>query len=371
MNSNSFNIKIDDSFYEPEVRDGFSIMGLVKRSWAAQLDVLSVIDNICKKHGIIWYADSGTLLGAVRHKGFVPWDDDIDISMRRTEYNRFIRILQYELPEGYHYMHSYSNDNTYKTFLRVINTKSVDFRQEFLENNHGCPYSCGIDVFPLDNVPSNEEDWKFYKNIVSMLFNMELMIDIVDSNTKEEYIVEVENTLGVKVDRSGDVRRQLLILTDAISSSYMEEDTGYVASIWQHIYAGRKRPYRVEWYDEVVELPFEGGFMPCPIGFHEVLCAMFGDNYMEPVKGTAIHEYPYFKEEKRIAHSVNDQDEGYETREQRVADALDLDINEVFEYTTINKEKSYSTYYYFCQSEMKKIRIPNDIKDKISIIIND
>lgn len=73
----------------------------MKRAWAAELEVLSEIDKICKKHNIQYFADWGTLLAAVRHEGFIPWDDDLDITMKREDYHRFMEIAQTELPEGF------------------------------------------------------------------------------------------------------------------------------------------------------------------------------------------------------------------------------------------------------------------------------
>jgi lipopolysaccharide cholinephosphotransferase len=66
------NLKFDESFYKGEEIDGFWVTGLMKRAWASQLEVLYIIDRICKKHKLDWYADWGTLLGTIRHKGFIP-----------------------------------------------------------------------------------------------------------------------------------------------------------------------------------------------------------------------------------------------------------------------------------------------------------
>ena len=90
-----------NSFFEDEIRDGFFVPSEMKRAWAAELEVLSEIDKICKKHNIKYFADWGTLLAAVRHEGFIPWDDDLDITMKREDYCRFMEIAQTELPEGF------------------------------------------------------------------------------------------------------------------------------------------------------------------------------------------------------------------------------------------------------------------------------
>ena len=82
-----------ESYFKGEEKEGFYVEEMMKRAWAAQIEVLELIDRICKEYEIPYFADWGTLLGTIRHKGFIPWDDDIDIVMKRDDYNRFLRIF--------------------------------------------------------------------------------------------------------------------------------------------------------------------------------------------------------------------------------------------------------------------------------------
>ena len=82
-------LQFPDSYFEDEVRDGFYVPSMIKRAWATAMDVLCEVDRICCKYNIKYYAEWGTLLGAVRHAGFIPWDDDLDIGMMRTDYRKF------------------------------------------------------------------------------------------------------------------------------------------------------------------------------------------------------------------------------------------------------------------------------------------
>lgn len=94
-------IEFDDKFFLGEEREGFYVEEKMKRAWAAQMEVLTELDRICKKEGIRYFAESGTLLGAVRHKGFIPWDDDIDIAMTRDAYHKLFQAAPRELPKGW------------------------------------------------------------------------------------------------------------------------------------------------------------------------------------------------------------------------------------------------------------------------------
>ena len=79
-----------ENYFDTETRSRFTIGRLMKSNWAAQLEVLEVLKEICAKHNILFFAGFGTLIGAVRHKGFIPWDDDIDVTMKRSDYMRFL-----------------------------------------------------------------------------------------------------------------------------------------------------------------------------------------------------------------------------------------------------------------------------------------
>ena len=109
-----------NTYFEDEVRDGFFVPSEIKRAWAAELEVLSEIDKICKKHKIQYFADWGTLLATVRHEGFIPWDDDLDIVMKREDYRRFMEIAQTELPEGFSAYNFRNHDNLWLFLGRVV-----------------------------------------------------------------------------------------------------------------------------------------------------------------------------------------------------------------------------------------------------------
>ena len=126
-------MKFLDSYFEDEVREGFFVPSLMKRAWAAQMEVLSIVQKICDKHGIPLFAEWGTLLGAVRHKGRIPWDDDIDVCMLRADYDRFCQVVDEELPEECWFLDYHRIDGFDVTLGRIINSRVHVVEGENLE----------------------------------------------------------------------------------------------------------------------------------------------------------------------------------------------------------------------------------------------
>ena len=144
-------------FFRDEVRNGFYIPTAIKQGWAASLVVLEEIDRICKKHDIDYFADWGTFLGAVRHGGFVPWDDDLDICMKRDDYDKFRAVADMELPKEF-VIHDYERKEEHQLFLaRVVSNNQICFDEEHLKRYHNFPYMASVDIFILDYLYNDEE----------------------------------------------------------------------------------------------------------------------------------------------------------------------------------------------------------------------
>ncbi|MBQ9990097.1 MAG: LicD family protein [Lachnospiraceae bacterium] len=288
----------DPSYFKEEERDGFVIKPMMKRAWAAQLEVLQVIDEICKRHNIVYFATFGTLLGAVRHGGFIPWDDDIDIGMRRKDFIRFQHYARQELPEGFHLFSAYAGTNE-QLIARVLNSLSITTEPSFMEKFHGCPYAVGIDIFIFDNIPLHKEEEEIQCQLVSATYALqqEWDSDSLSEEEKIESLHQIEDLCKVKFTDDQPIRQQLLLLCDRLCAMFWDIDAKEISVILCFSVAPRLR-FSMNWYESIIEVPFDVTTIPIPIGYDNILTVHYGENYMIP-KQSHSHTYPFFKEQQQ------------------------------------------------------------------------
>lgn len=146
-------IEIPQEFLNEEYRCGYKVTREMKEVWAVELDLLAKLQSVCKKYNLTVLADSGTLLGAIRHKGFIPWDDDIDVVMLRKDYDVLLSVADKEFKDPYFFQTAYSEKNYIRAHAQLRNSNTTGCTIPDLTTS----YNKGIfiDIFPLDNLPDD------------------------------------------------------------------------------------------------------------------------------------------------------------------------------------------------------------------------
>lgn len=250
--------------------------------------MLEKFNEIAKENNLTYYLSGGTCLGAIRHEGFIPWDDDIDLLMPREDYDKFIQIVSNNeniFGESPYHVCKPLDDNYYCPFLKIINTDTVVY-----EKNIHKRYKSGVwvDIFPLDycdnDVNNIEKDYRKF-----MFYKMMLQFNIqgkLDSLKKRALMAIAYVPLSIINFGKNDKYwiQKILNLTNKPSSDKV------AAVVWR--LDNRELYFPISWFQEVKYVKFEGGQFPIFTKYHEYLTMMYGDYMKIPdEKDRVVHDF--------------------------------------------------------------------------------
>ncbi len=296
-------LDFDLKYFEEETRDGFTIPAFMKHAWASQLELLNKVDIICEENDIPYFADYGTLLGTIRHKGYIPWDDDIDLCMMRHDLERFCEVVDnydgilihtcYNAPDhGFH-------------AARVMNSTMFTVERDVYKEYHGFPFPVGLDIFTLDYVPREKEFEKEQieaLKVCSTAFHSKEWLDKHTPVDKEyvqqfaEYKTAVkwlEKNCGMEFSDENPSQQEILILNEEIGGLYGDEESDYITQ-FACLCVGWDYYIPKDAYSSSIRMPFENTTVPVPVGYDLLLRKKYGDEYMTPIQADSGHDYPFY-----------------------------------------------------------------------------
>lgn len=297
--------------FKTEYRKGFKVSEVMKRSWAADLEALAELRDLCDRYSLKMFACYGTLLGAIREHGFIPWDDDIDIGFVGDDYVRFLDLTSKELGEKFRILNPYTRDWYNMNFTHITNLNEPDFSREYLRNNSGCPFGKGPDVYPYYYIPRIREEEEFILYILNKIDTVIAMNRHSVSETNPDgslktgsrlneavalKLVELQHETGYEFTSDRPIENQLEILYDQVCRITEEADADYVCRYDEYTVNKSKRIPK-GYFETIMDVPFEDSFMPVPIGYEEILKLRFGSGYIIPKQEASAHNYPYYRKQ--------------------------------------------------------------------------
>ena len=249
---------------------------LLRKVQLTQLEILEEVVRVCDKNDIKYFLEFGTLLGAVRHKGFIPWDDDLDIGMLRSEYDKFCKIALEELHPQY-FLQTWYTDKGYALPFGKIRKKGTVFvegKSERLQEN-----GIYIDIFPYDNTPKDLEKAKQLKHDLCELQRLMLMkcnykpwYDDGKINWKKRigYIFYQLQSWFMSYEKIRDKYEKLVREVEENDEVYTQNGLNI------HRFTNKS------WYDETVKVSFEGEEFCAPKEWDKHLKKLYGDYHVLP-----------------------------------------------------------------------------------------
>lgn len=260
---------LPESFFEEETKCDFFVDKKRKKIWAVELDLLMKFDQICRKHGLTYCLLGGSLLGAVRHNGFIPWDDDIDVGMPRKDYDLLMQLPK-EFAEPYFLQTPYTDEGYYYSYnkLRNSNTTGISISFMYERWNQGIP----IDIFPLDNYIL-EGAAEREKEIKKLILENSNYMRMSNPHLNEEDLKRVAS-------HSGRDPFEVYEELQRILRQFNDKRTPFVGTTCNTVYSHDRMKSFSEDYDGVLPWRFENMSVPIPQGYKRILETLFGD-YMK------------------------------------------------------------------------------------------
>lgn len=266
------------------------------------IGILQKIMEICEENSIHWFVGYGACIGAIRHKGCIPWDDDIDVCMPRPDYDRFVEICKKSEMVDYELATPNDTPGYYVSFVRMYDKNST----LYFTTNSLHVSGIYIDIFPIDgasdgNIESNFRSCRILKKISKrsrMYYSKNFRRNLIKKGRFHTYLLIVFTSLFRK-----PIQRVSLKLIEKTTRKFPYESSEYCMFYETEVYGMRRNIIPKKWIEETVWVPFENIQVRVPKYYHEYLTHIYGD-YMTPPpedKRDDRHIIKYLDFEKRLS----------------------------------------------------------------------
>lgn len=255
-----------------------------------ELEILLELDSFCKKNNLVYYLSGGTLLGAIRHHGFIPWDDDIDVCMPRRDYEYLIDNFQ--TTKFYLQVWSSKTESLNAPFAKIVDMRTAGYNQYQDTNTLS---KLWIDIMPIDGLPNNENEViKIYKRCKMYRYILSRTTAIIGKGTSKfrKYAKYLLKPLANLYGKKRCIRNM-----EKLALKYPYETSKYVGAVTWGLYGPAERMLKSE-FEKSVEVEFEGYKFPTFSCWDSYLHGLYGD-YMKlpPVEQRKTHEMTVYIDE--------------------------------------------------------------------------
>ena len=252
----------------------------VRQLQLLEYDILRQVKRICDENDITYYLSDGTVLGAVRHKGFIPWDDDVDVAIPRPDYDRFVALARKAFREPYAVLSSEDDAGYIFPFVKIVNRRA---KVRTTTRRNEKIWYVWVDIFPLDVMPDDGLGFrlrKFHLLYRRMMYMFSCFDDMVSINRPNRPLIErllIGFAKRTHPDRFLDTRRQIVKLNAALRKLPYEQGTRVISFMGAYKFRSMMDK---SVYGKRVEIPFETENFRVPERYDEYLSRLYGD-YMK------------------------------------------------------------------------------------------
>jgi len=279
---------IKDSFLKEETICDYHVKTDLKKTWAILLNMLVVFDNVCKKNNLTYWLCAGSMLGAIRHHGFIPWDDDLDVMMPREDYDKLMTLsASFELPL---FLQNEITDINYGySFAKLRNLNTTCIPEKFIF--HNMKGGIFLDIFPLDNFIFDDKSKEYFEKINQLNKDNSTLMRKEYPALSDEDVTRIHN-LQAKT-QNGIIDNLLEI--NQIVRRFQNKETDYYADAVCTVYDYTRMTYKKTLFEKTIWVDFAGFLAPAPIGYDEYLKTIYGDyTVFPPIEKRGLHHHDLY-----------------------------------------------------------------------------